>query len=307
MGFQVTIVGSSGAVPAFGRHPSCQFVQVQNRCLLLDCGEAAQMQLNAYQLPLHKINHIFISHLHGDHYLGLMGLLFTMHLQKRTAELHLYSPRGLDEIIVQQLKHSNSALHFNIDYTAFRTDTPQCLLDDEAITVTTIPLRHKLPTAGFLISEKTKPLRIDKNQLMPGMKLQHIAQLKQGSDVVDEGKTLYRAADFTLPPRPSYTYAYCSDTAFAEEVVAQVQGADLLYHEATFRETDREKAGETLHSTAQQAAEVAKRAHVKKLIIGHFSARYRELDGLLAEAKDIFPETLLATEGRTFDLDAHDS
>lgn len=265
------------------------------------------MQLSAYQLPVHKINHIFISHLHGDHYLGLMGLLFTLHLQKRTADLHLYSPRGLEEIIVQQLKYANSALHFNICHTPFRTDVAECILDDEAITVTTIPLRHKLPTAGFLIREKTKPLRIDKTRLVAGMKLQHIAQLKQGHDVVEDGHILYRATDFTRPPKPSFAYAYCSDTAFAQEVMTQVADADLLYHEATFMEADRDKATETLHSTARQAAEVAKGARVKKLMIGHFSARYRELDGLLAEAKDIFPETLLATEGLTIELDSHDS
>lgn len=265
------------------------------------------MQLSAYQLPIHKINHIFISHLHGDHYLGLMGLLFTMHLQKRTADLHLYSPRGLEEIIAQQLKYSHSALHFRICHTPFRTEVAQCLMEDEAITVSTIPLQHKLPTAGFLIREKTKPLRINKTRLVPGMKLQHIARLKQGEDIMEQGTVLYRAADFTLPPKPSYAYAYCSDTAFSEEVATHVAGADLLYHEATFMEADRDKAIETLHSTARQAAEIARRAHVKKLIIGHFSARYRELDGLLGEAKDIFPETLLALEGLTFDIDAHDA
>jgi ribonuclease Z len=304
MAFEVTIVGSSGAVPVYGRHPSCQFINVQNRHLLIDCGEAAQIQLARFQLPIHKINQIFISHLHGDHYLGLMGLLFTMHLQRRTADLQIFSPKGLDEIILQQLKYSRSSLNFHIDYHSFPPERTMQLFEDEAITVTTIPLKHKLPTSGFLIAEKPKPLRLNKLLLEPTMKLQYIAQLKQGKDVYDGDNLLYRSADYTLPPHPSRRYAYCSDTAFNEGMAEQIRGVDLLYHEATFMDEEQEKAVETQHSTARQAGQLALKAQVKKLIVGHFSARYKELDNLLNEARSVFPQTDLATEGTTFDLDA---
>jgi ribonuclease Z len=263
------------------------------------------MQLQRYQLPAHKINHIFISHLHGDHYLGLMGLLFSMHLQKRTSDLHLYSIRGLEEIILLQLKHSKSVLNYTILHHAFDPTVATLLWEDEALSVETIPLVHKIPCAGFLFREKPKPRRIDKEKLQDGMMLQHIAALKTGKDLVDEsGNIIYKNEDFTLPPRPSLSYAFCSDTAYNEKAIEQLNGVDLLYHEATFMEEEKDKAKETLHSTAWEAAHIAKAAAVKQLAIGHFSARYKDLDPLLQEARNIFPNTTLAIEGETLELEA---
>lgn len=302
--FKITILGSSGALPAFGRFPTCQFISIQNRFFLIDCGEGAQMQLMAQGLPYHKVDHVFISHLHGDHYLGLMGLIFSMHLQRRTADLHLYSLPGLDEIITLQLKHSKSALNFNLIFHALPQGTRALIYEDDAVTVETLPLLHKLPCNGFLIREKQKPLRIDKAKLQEGMLLQHIAQLKQGLNVHDaSGQMIYHHADFTLPPRPSFSYAYCSDTVYFPALTEHVRGVSLLYHEATFMEDERDKAAETRHSTAREAASIAAEANVEKLIIGHFSARYRDLSGLLAEACRVFPNTELAVEGTTFTLE----
>ena len=262
------------------------------------------MQMAKLQVSLHKINHIFISHLHGDHYLGLMPLLFSMHLHKRSNDLHLYSPAGLDEIITLQLKHSKSALNYKIIFHPFNPSKIQTLFEDDAITVETIPLIHKLDCAGFLFREKIKPRRINKERLVEGLKIQQIASLKTGADIFDEqGNLLYKNEDFTLPPRPSFSYAYCSDTAWNEAMIPQIANIDLLYHEATFIEDDRDKAIETKHSTARQAAEIARRASVKKLIIGHFSARYKDLDVLLNEAKAVFENSELAIEGATFILD----
>jgi len=301
--FSLTILGSSGAVPAIGRFPTSQYLCIQNRHFLIDCGEGAQMQFARFQISQLKISHIFISHLHGDHYLGLMPLLFSMHLNKRTDDLHLYSPMGLDEIITLQLKYSKSSLNYKIIFHPFDPNKIQLLFEDDALTVETIPLIHKLDCAGFLFREKQKPKRIDKNKLADGIKLQHIPILKTGADIYDEqGNLLYKNEDFTLPARPSYSYAYCSDTAWNEAMIPQIANVDLLYHEATFLHEDLNRAIETKHSTTQQAAEIAKRANVKKLVIGHFSARYKDLNMLLDEAKNIFENTELAIEGTTFSL-----
>jgi ribonuclease Z len=303
LSFSLTILGSSGALPAHGRFPTSQYLVIQNRHFLIDCGEGTQMQLLRYQIPVHKIERIFISHLHGDHYLGLMGLLFSMHLQRRTSELHLYSSRGLDEIILLQLKYSKSVLNYEIKFHSFDPQTSTFLYTDEVLTVETIPLIHKLPCAGFLFKEKRKPVKLNKEKLKPGMLLQHIAQLKKGADVVDEnGKMLYRNADYTLPPLPSYSFAFCSDTAWNEPMLKHIEGVTVLYHEATFMENEKDKAHETKHSTTREAATIAKRAGVGKLLIGHFSARYQNLEPLLQEAKETFYNTELAIEGTTFEL-----
>ena len=300
--FKLTILGSSGALPAYGRFPTSQYLTIQNRHFLIDCGEGAQMQLMRYQLPVHKIDHIFISHLHGDHYLGLMGLLFSMHLQRRTNDLHLYSQKGLDEIILLQLKYSQSSLNFTIIFHTFDASLIQVLYEDVALTIHTIPLIHKLSCAGFLFREKPKPRKINKEKLKQGMLLQHIALLKTGADVHDEkGNLLYRNSDYTLQGQTSLSYAFCSDTAWNEKMIEQIRGINLLYHEATFMEEEKDKAQETKHSTAAEAAEIALRSSVQKLVIGHFSARYRELEPLLLEAREVFANTELAIEGSTFE------
>ena len=303
MSLSLTILGSSGALPAIGRFPTSQYLVIQNRQFLIDCGEGAQMQLGHLQISPQKISRIFISHLHGDHYLGLMPLLFSMHLHKRGDDLHLYSPPGLDEIITLHLKHSKSVLNYKIIFHPFNPSLISLLFEDDVLAVHTIPLIHKLECAGFLFKEKIKPRRIDKEKMVTGMKLQHIAALKTGVDIHDdEGKLLYKNEDLTLPPRPSLSYAYCSDTAWNESMIEQISNVDLLYHEATFLHADLDKAVETKHSTAAQAGEMAQRASARKLIIGHFSARYKDLSLLLQEAKVYFPNTELAIEGATFTL-----
>jgi ribonuclease Z len=304
--FKLIILGSSGALPAYGRTPTSQYLTIQNRHFLIDCGEGTQMKLSEYQVPGHKIDHIFISHLHGDHYLGLMGLLFSMHLQRRTRELHLYSQKGLDEIILLQLKYSRTVLNYEIKFHLFDANKISLIHEDDVLTIHTIPLYHKLSCAGFLFREKVKPRRIDKDILPPGIKLQHIPQLKSGLDITDDnGEVLYKNKDYTMPPKASLSYAFCSDTGFYEELIPQIQNVDLLYHEATFMESEKEKAKETKHSTAAEAATIAFKANVKKLVIGHFSARYIDLEPLLKEAQEIFPNTELAIEGSKFEL--HDT
>ncbi len=300
---EITIIGSSGAIPAYGRFPSCQYVQAANRYFLIDCGEGAQMQMTRFQIPYHKIQRIFISHLHGDHFLGLMGLLFSMHLQKRSAELHLHAFKGLDDIIITQLKCSNSSLNFTIVFHPIKEGSTQVIYEDDALTVETIPLYHRIACSGFLFKEKPKPRKINKERLPQGILLQQIIALKDGHDLIDaNGIVSYKNEELTLPPPPSWSYAYCSDTAFNLTIAKQIDGVDLLYHEATFMEEEKKKAIETFHSTTADAAHIAIQSNTKKLIIGHFSARYRDLDPVLKEAQEIFPNTSLAIEGQTFKI-----
>lgn len=295
--FSVTILGASGALPAFGRFPSAQYIQVRNHHFLLDCGEAAQWQLSTLSVNIHRISRIFITHLHGDHYLGLMGLLFSMHLQRRTSELHIHAPRGLDEIITAQLKHARSYPHFDIRFHPTPTAT-QTIFEDDALTVATIPLIHRIPTTGFLIREKTGDLRIKKELLTAEIPVSAIAEMKAGRDVYDDnGKVKYRHNEFTLPPHAPRSYAYCSDTRPSEEIIPVIEGVDLLYHEATFMEDDKQKAVESFHSTSLDAARIASMARVKRLLLGHFSARYKDLGPLLREARSVFPATEVAREG----------
>lgn len=303
MSFKITILGSSGALPAYGRHPASQLVEIQNRYFLVDCGEGAQMQLMRLQANFHRINHIFISHLHGDHYLGLMGLIFTMHLQRRVNDLHLYSHRGLDEIITAHLRYSRSAPSFKIIFHLLEKGVKEIIYEDEVLTVETIPLSHKIRCSGFLFKEKTKPRRIDKARLPPGLLIQQVAGLKNGHDVLDEsGTVLHTNESLTFEPRKSRSYAYCSDTVFDQGLVSQLKSIDLLYHEATFMEDEESKARDTKHSTAKQAAMIAKLAEVNKLLLGHFSARYKDLNPILEEAKSIFTNTELAIEGEEFTI-----
>lgn len=303
MAFKITILGSSGAVPAYGRFPSAQFVEVENNYFLIDCAEGTQMQLMKYELYLHRIDHVFISHLHGDHYLGLMGLIFTLHLNKRKSDLHIYSHRGLDEIITLQLKHSKSVLNYKIIFHYLTPGKREIILDTNLLTVESIPLSHKIDTSGFIIREKPKPRRIDKALLPDNIQLQQIVALKRGEDITDSlGNTLYKNEKITLPPRKARSYAYCSDTQYYEPIIEQLHNIDVLYHEATFMEEEILKATETKHSTAIQAATIAQKANPGKLLIGHFSARYKDVEPLLNEAKGVFANTYLAQEGETFTI-----
>jgi ribonuclease Z len=302
--FKITILGSSGAVPAYGRMPSAQFVEVENNYFLIDCAEGAQLQLMKFELNMHRIDHIFISHLHGDHYLGLMGLIFSLHLNKRKTDLHIYSHKGLDEIITLQLKYSKSSLNYKIVFHQLTPGKKQIILEDKFVTVETIPLLHKLDCSGFLIREKPKPRRIDKDVMPQNLSILQLNKLKAGENIVDdEGNILYRNEALTLSPRKSRSYAYCSDTQYFEEIVEQIREVDVLYHEATFMEEDADKALETRHSTVKQAATIAVKAQPVRLLIGHFSARYKDLLPVIDEAKRVFQNTHLALEGETFTIE----
>lgn len=304
MSFRVTILGSSGAVPAYGRYPSSQLIEISNNHLLIDCGEGAQLRLAELHANLQRIDAIFISHLHGDHYLGLTGLLFTMHLHRREKELHLFSHKGLDEILVEQMRYSRSALNFKVVMHFLHEGIQELIYENKHITVESIPLKHKIPCSGFLIREKPKPPRLDKERLPSSLQPSQLAALKRGEDVADQsGKIMYSSHELTLPPKKSRSYAYCSDTRYDESLADRIHGIDLLYHEATFGNDHADKAIETLHSTAAEAGQIARKACVGKLLLGHFSARYREPDELLSEARRVFENTYLARDLDVIDID----
>jgi len=301
MTFEVTILGSSSASPTYQRHPSAQIVNISERFFLIDCGEGTQIQMERYKIKYHRINRIFISHLHGDHFFGLMGLLSTMHLQGRTKELHLYSPKELKEIIDIQLLYSQTKLRYEIIYHNLNADKSEVIFEDEQLTVETIILNHRIPCTGFVFREKRKPRKLIKEQITKyEIPVSAFTSLKMGNDYTHESGNVYKNDVLTEPSKSARSYAYCSDTAYNESMFPQLKDVDLLYHESTFLHDMLDRANETFHTTAKQAGITAKKTKVKRLLIGHFSARYKELDSLLNEAKTEFPNTDLALEGVKF-------
>lgn len=305
MNFDVYILGSSSATPIYQRHPTAQYLSIHQHCFLLDCGEGTLIQLNRYRIKFHRINHIFISHLHGDHFLGLMGLISTMHLQGRTNELHLYAPAELKEIIDIQLHHSQTTLRFALVYHPTNPRREEIIYEDDILAVKSIPLSHRIACTGFIFSEKPLPRKLIKEQLINyQVPVEYFSELKEGKDFTATTGEVIPNNILTTEPRRSRSYAYCSDTIFDPGLSNKLKSVDLLYHEATFLHNKLDRARETFHTTALQAAQIAKQSAVKKLIIGHFSARYKNLYPLLEEAKSVFPNTSLALEGDRFSVEA---
>lgn len=303
MTFKLKILGSNAAAPAHNRNQTSQLVQVNNHIFLIDCGEGTQLLLKKHKVKFSRINHIFISHLHGDHYFGLIGLISTIHLYGRVEDLYLYGPPGLGEIISLQLKHSNTTLKFDIKLKEWEPGEVETLFEDKLITVQSFPTDHRIACSGYLIKEKPLNRRIVKEKLPEGILPSQIGTLKNGKDVVDEdGNLVFKNADHTADPRKAYTYAYCADTKYTELLIPLLKGADLVYHEATFMEDMAERAELTYHSTAKQAALFAKKARVGKLVLGHFSTRYKNLEPVLQEAREVFSESYLGLEGEEFVL-----
>lgn len=273
---------------------------------LIDCGEGTQLQMKKYKIKVNRINHIFISHLHGDHYYGLMGLISSMHLFGRKKDLFIYGPPGLLEIISLQLKYSETALNYKIVFKEWQPGVSELLYENDHLTVHSFPLNHRVNCSGFVFREKLKKKRINKKKLTKELTPLQIITLKNGDDLLDDqGNTWVKNEDITLAPHPSYSYAYCSDTKYDESILEYIKGVDILYHEATFMEDMSERAESTFHSTTLQAGRMAQMAGVNQLIIGHFSTRYKDLKPLLMEARTVFPNTELAIEGKDFTLNEH--
>jgi ribonuclease Z len=303
MPMKVTILGSSSALPTSERFPSAHVLNAHERLFLIDCGEGTQMQLRRNRIRFGKINHIFISHLHGDHTFGLYGLLSTFSLMGRVAPLHLYAPANYREMLFSHLADFDIHLAFEIVFIALSGNDPVKILDDKYLTVTSFPLKHRIPSYGFIFREKPNDRNILKEAIekykIPGVR---IPAIKKGGDfTTDKGKVI-KNKDITVPGPESLSYAYCSDTRYFRRLPSFVRGVDLLYHEATFDKSLAGLAKITGHSTTTDAAKVAQEAGVSSLLIGHFSARYKDIIPLVAEAKEIFPDTLPAIDGHTYQV-----
>ena len=303
MSFQLKILGSNSATPAFGRYPTSQLLTVGAHYFLIDCGEGCQMQLSRYRARTSRINHIFVSHLHGDHYFGLIGLLNTFSLMGRKNELILYGPPGLNDVLTAQFRASQAVLGFPIYFIELCATAPDIIFENNQLSVTAFPVQHRIACWGFLFREKPKPRRIDKEVMPADLSVEDIIALKSGQNIINtDGSIRYQNDKFTLPPRKSRSYAYCADTRYFETLANWVREVDLLYHETTFMDQERELAEQRYHSTTLQAATIARQANVGTLLIGHFSSRYRNLSPLLEEAKTVFTNTSLAIEGQDFTI-----
>jgi ribonuclease Z len=300
---KLTILGSSSALPTSERYPSAHVLIAHERLFLIDCGEGTQMQMRKNRIRFGKINHIFISHLHGDHVFGLYGLLSTFSLMGRKSPLHLYAPENYRNILETHLRDFDIHLTFDIDFIPLSGKEPVKILDDKYITVSSFPLEHRVPSFGFLFREKPTDRKIIKEYIttyqIPIAKIQAI---KKGEDFETSDGVIIKNEDITLSPAEPHTYAYCSDTRYFKRLSSFVKGVTLLYHEATFDKTKKNLAKITGHSTSIDAATVAKDAKVGELIIGHFSARYKNINILLEEARSLFPETYAAEDGKTYEV-----
>lgn len=305
MTFEVTILGSSSATPTSTRNPSSLLVNMDYKYFLVDCGEGTQIQLRRFHYKFQKIKHIFISHLHGDHFFGLIGLISTLQLLGRKDELHVYANGQLEEIINLQLKVSGTVLSYPFFFHPTGAQKPQIIYEDADRFVKSFPLNHSVPTTGFLFCEKEKPRKMKKEFLAAeNVPVAEIIKIKAGADYVNPAGKLFKNDDTTISPPKARKFAYCSDTAYFEPVVPEVRDVEMLYHEATFKSDMGQVARDKFHSTAAQAATIAKKANVGGLVIGHFSARYKnDVLGLLDEAVAIFPNTHLAEDGKVFEVE----
>ena len=298
---KLNILGCYAATPRSFTNPSAQVLEIKNELFLIDCGEGTQVQLRRNKIKFSKIKHVFISHLHGDHFYGLVGLISTFRLLNRENELHVYGPKGIKEIITLQLKLSNSWTNYPLYFHELESKEAQIIYEDEKLSVETIPLVHRVYTNGFLFKEKPgdRKLLIDK-AIEYNIDVALYRSLKKGKDVRSELGELVPNHLVTVNPEPPKSYAYCSDTAFNPKMIPQISGATVLYHESTFLEDKAELAFPTKHSTAKEAAQIAKEAGVGKLILGHYSTRYTNINLFKKEATSIFNKVDLADDGKVF-------
>lgn len=301
--FELHILGCGSALPTTRHVSTSQVLNVRDKLFMIDCGEGTQLQLRKLHLKFSRLNHVFISHLHGDHCFGLLGLISTFGLLGRTATLHIHAPKGIEALFAPMLNFFCNHLPYKVLFREFETNEPKMIHTDRSLTVTTIPLRHRIPCCGFLFQEKQRPNHIIRDMIdFYNVPIYELNRIKNGADYITPEGEVIPHEKLTRPAEPARSYAYCSDTIYMEQIVEQIKGVDLLFHEATFSQADLGRAKETYHTTAQQAGQIALAAGVKKLVIGHFSARYDEESVLLEEASAIFPNTILAEEMRCIQI-----
>jgi len=295
----VTILGNNSAIPAFNRHPTAQVVQTAEQSFLIDCGEGTQMQMMEYKIRSSKINHIFISHLHGDHYFGLIGLLTSMGLSGRKNEIHLYAPEILKTIIELQLEVASAHLPYQLIFHPLKNE--EIILDDKKIIIKCFSVKHRIECWGFLFTEKKYARKIEIEQIKKyNVPSTYFDKLHIGEDFITEDNRVIKNELLTSAVSPPKTYAYCADTLYDEELIDKIKNVDLLYHESTYLHALQVKANSRFHSTSIEAATIAKKAGVKKLLLGHFSSMYESLEAFKTEACTVFENTELALEGSCY-------
>lgn len=298
---KLKILGCHSATPTASAHPTSQVLEVKNHLFLIDCGEGTQVQLRKFGIKFSRIKHIFISHLHGDHFFGLPGLISTFHLMGRETELHVYGPKGIKEAILLLLKLGKSHTRYPLYFHELEEISPQLIFEDEKLTVETIPLNHRVYTNGYLFREKLGERTLDVDAARAAnIDLSYYQKIKQGYDVKNKNGVLIPNEQITFDPPPPKSYAFCSDTLYTPQIVGQIKGVTALYHESTFLEQHKHLCEKTKHSTAKEAAQIAKMAQVGTLILGHYSGRYGNLNLFKEEANEIFPHVELSAEGKEF-------
>ncbi len=304
MSIKLTILGCHSATPRTNSHTTAQFLEINTKNFLIDCGEGTQVQLRKYKLKFSKIERIFISHLHGDHFFGLVGLISTFALLGREKDLHIYGPKGIKEIIVLQLKYSKSWTNFNLYFHELTSKKSELIFEDDKVTVHTIPLKHRVYTNGFLFKEKLGERKINISEVskIKEIEICDYQNLKNGKNYTLKNGTIIKNENVTFPPLKTVSYAFCSDTMYQPEITDLLKNVSLLYHESTFLKDKEYLCETTMHSTAEQAAKIAKQANVGELILGHYSSRYGNLDAFINEAKPFFNNVQLAEAGKVFEL-----
>ena len=300
---KLTILGCYAATPRTFTNPTSQILEIKNRLFLINCGEGTQVQLRKNKIRFSKINHIFISHLHGDHFFGLVGLVSTFTLLNRTTDLHIYGPKGIKEVIKVQLRLSNSWTNYDLFFHELESLESEIIFEDDKVLVKTIPLKHRVYTNGFLFQEKVgeRKLNLDAVQNYE-IERCYYQNIKNGKDIVLEDGRIIENDQLTFDPVPAKNYAFCSDTVYNEAILPIIENIDVLYHESTFLQSEENLAKKTLHSTAKEAATIALKANAKQLILGHYSTRYESIELFKEEAETIFPEVLLADDGKSFEF-----
>ena len=303
MKFEVTILGSSSATPVYNRNPTAQLLNCNEKFYLIDCGEGTQQQLMRFGFKANKIDYIFISHLHGDHYFGLIGLLSTLHLNGRVKPMKIFGPAALAEILGIQFKYSETDIRYPLEFITTQAETPEQIFENADLTVETIVLNHRIPCTGFKFVQKKRLRKLMVEKLeSEQVPVEYYPLLKRGVDLELPDGTVLLNADYTMDSDRPKNYCYCSDTLFDGSYLNSIQNCDTLYHEATFLHEMLDRANQTHHTTALQAAQIAEATGAAKLLIGHFSSRYKTLQPLLDEARSVFEKTELAIEGITYSI-----
>ena len=300
---RLQILGCYAATPRTLSNPTAQVLEIKNHLFLIDCGEGTQVQLRKNKIKFSRIKHIFISHLHGDHFFGLPGLISTFRLLGRDKELHIHGPKGIKEAITLLMRLGNSWTNYPLLFHELESNEPQIIFEDENVEVTTIPLDHRIYTNGFLFREKESERKLDIRAVEKySIDKVHYREIKRGKDFTLSNGELIPNTELTLDPPPPKSYAYCSDTGYFELIVPLIKDSDVLYHEATFLESESHLSSTTKHSTAKEAATIAREAGVGKLILGHFSTRYKNIERFKEEAQEIFDTVELADDGKIFEF-----